>query len=194
VLNDPLADGPEIKLPARFEVLRLEDAGAHGVVWLVFDRDLQRIVALKTLRVPDLSKFSRLKREFRALMDIRHPNLVELYELFSEGDAVCFTMELVEGKSLTTWFTSAAGSPMARLELALRQLVAAIQTLHQNDRLHRDIKPSNILVTPEGRLVLLDFGLTTVLDALDGDSLAGRPAGTRPRYPPTGGASSTWSA
>jgi len=142
-------------------------------VYRAFDRQLHREVALKLLRQASGRDLYRFKREFRALADIVHPNLVALHELHcAEGDWY-FTMELVEGVSFIDWVRPAAAhgpsrsrqdimtSAMddARMRGALVQLIDALIALHKAGKLHRDLKPSNVLVTHEGRVVILDFGL-----------------------------------
>jgi hypothetical protein len=174
----------------RFTVLRRLGAGGMGVVYAVHDRVRNEAVALKTLRRGRPAEASRLKREFRSLADIAHPNLVCLYELVVEPDTCFFTMELVDGVGLADYVrTPAADTGMrgterhradaARVRSVLRQLVAGVSALHDKGKLHRDIKPSNIMVRPDGRVVILDFGLMS--DARPGaaaadDRLAGTPA------------------
>ena len=177
----------------RFEVRRCLGAGGMGVVYEAWDRERQARVALKTLRSMSADGLLRFKREFRDFLDLAHPNLISLGELFSEGRDWFFTMELVEGmtfldyvrpgpdgKPRASFASMATHSPSARtvpeftprlrdamwapldlerLRKALAQLVEGVMALHAADKVHRDIKPSNVLVAPDGRVVLLDFGL-----------------------------------
>jgi hypothetical protein len=146
---------------ARYEILRPIGRGGMGVVYEALDRERQRLVALKTLRHFSPAALYLFKREFRALADVRHPNLVNLYELvIAETERAFFTMELVRGTDLLSYVRQ---GPRARLRPALRQLVEGIRALHGAGKLHRDIKPSNVRVTPEGRVVLLDLGIATEL-------------------------------
>ena len=136
-----------------------------GVVYEVHDRIRDEVVALKTLLRTGADDLYRLKREFRSLADVAHLNLVCLYELFVEDERCFFTMELVPGVSFVDY---ARGTDRTRrfhdrLIPALRQLIDGVSALHRRGKLHRDIKPSNVLVTPEGRVVILDFGLTAEL-------------------------------
>jgi serine/threonine protein kinase len=181
--------GFEFSGTARFEVLRCLGAGGMGVVYEAFDRERQTRVALKTLRSLSADGLLRFKREFRDFLDLAHPNLISLGELFSEGRDWFFTMELVDGASFLEWVRpppaagpasfasiSQTGKTVAeftprlrdglmpplkleRLRGALGQLVEGVMALHAAGKVHRDIKPSNVLVSPAGRLVLLDFGL-----------------------------------
>ncbi len=140
-----------------------------GDVYEAYDREREVTVALKTLRHVDARAVARFKREFRALADIEHPNLVSLGELIAEGGQWFFTMELVTGTDFLAYICDArgrSGEPTpaydeARLRAALAQLARGLDTIHRANRVHRDIKPTNVLVTPEGRVVLLDFGLVT---------------------------------
>jgi eukaryotic-like serine/threonine-protein kinase len=153
---------------ARYEILRPIGRGAMGVVYEALDRERQRLVALKTLRHFTPAALYLFKREFRALADVHHPNLVNLYELvIAETDRAFFTMELVRGTDLVSYVRQ---GPTARLRPALRQLVEGIRALHGAGKLHRDIKPSNVRVTPEGRVVLLDLGVATELAPAIGDA------------------------
>src|SRR5262249_45535774 len=104
------------------------------------------------------------------------PNLVELYNLVADGSAAFFTMELLHGAPLlehVRWRGFGASgvnlhvppteAELARLRRALPQLAAGLRALHRAGRLHCDLKPANVMVTVEGRVVLLDFGLASLL-------------------------------
>jgi eukaryotic-like serine/threonine-protein kinase len=184
----------------RFTLVRRLGTGGMGVVYEAYDQERGELVALKTMRRVNPTALVWFKQEFRALSDISHPNLVNLYELFAVEDRWFFTMELVEGSDFVSyvksrtepvsfrvgdretcedktlepgaWGGQESESRQARffdetrLRDALSQLAAGINALHQSGKLHRDIKPPNVLVTAEGRVVLLDFGLTADLESL----------------------------
>ncbi|RMH16496.1 MAG: serine/threonine-protein kinase PknK [Acidobacteria bacterium] len=196
-------DPYEFKSTERFEVHGRLGSGTSGDVYRVFDRKRRMVVALKTLHKTDPAAIYRFKKEFRALADVNHPNLVQLYELLSQNDRWFFTMEMVDGldfidyvrgpRALPSYDTDldvgrpvkpqpAAPAGPERLRDALRQLAEGLQALHAAGKLHCDIKPSNIRVSADGRVVLLDFGLVKELfgglayETLDGDELAGTPA------------------
>jgi len=182
----------------RYEVRGALGRGSSGEVLHVFDRDRRRDVALKRLLSAEPEEGYRLKLEFRALADARHPNLVELYDLWVDAGTSFYTMELVRGVDLVTY---AAGGDRTRSEhvvVVLPQLVAGLRALHAAGILHRDLKPQNVLVESRGspaaadhvhgshpRLVLLDFGLLACLtpderDAAGQRELAGSAAYAAP--------------
>jgi hypothetical protein len=175
--------GPDVPFngTARFALQRQLGAGAFGTVYQVWDRERQVTVAVKVLHrwKPDL--LFRFKREFRALIDVQHPHLVRLYELFSETDQWFFSMEFVDGENFLEYVRPGGRSDSHRLRTALRQLTEGIQALHAAQRLHRDLKPANALVTAEGRVVVLDFSLVHEVDALSPDSRQSQVVGT-PAY------------
>lgn len=176
--------GRFLRATDRYELRRVLGSGGFGDVYEVLDRERNTIVALKLLREDTPDARYRLKREFRALADIVHPNLVQLYELYTD-DAVCFiTMELVDGVSLVEYVTGeeppsgplSEGAEM-RLRGALQQLADGLLHLHEHGKLHLDIKPSNVRVTPAGRVAIVDFGLVDELDlATSTRSVSGTPA------------------
>ena len=140
------------------------------------DRKRSTRVALKLLREAEGTALYRFKREFRALADISHHNLVALDELVTDGWHWFFTMELVAGQSLVSYTrptpaserpdgvpTRRAYGPLdeARVRAVLPQLVDGLQAIHRAGIVHCDVKPSNVLVTAEGRVVVLDFGLVS---------------------------------
>jgi predicted Ser/Thr protein kinase/tetratricopeptide (TPR) repeat protein len=174
--------GTEFRGTERFRVRRQLGAGGMGVVYEVHDQARNELVALKTLLRARAADIYRLKREFRSLADVAHPNLVSLYELVVEGADCFFTMELVHGVNLVEYVREPATTAPLRAERVrhvFRQLVEGIGALHHRGKLHRDIKPSNILITPEGRVVILDFGLAGDVSSDDsavGESMAGTPA------------------
>jgi hypothetical protein len=147
--------------------------------------DRAELIALKYLERTGAATLYRFKQEFRALAGVTHENLVALGELVALPDlGTFFTMELIDGVPFDQYVrgrTPEGELPnLARLRRALRQLVAGVRHLHQHGCIHRDLKPSNVLVTAEGRVVILDFGLVQdhsgeVADAPD-DRIMGTPA------------------
>jgi len=164
----------------RFELIRRLGEGGYGAVYEAHDRTRDQRVALKLLTRVGPDHVMRFKQEFRALQDLQHPNLVQLGELFEDDGRWFFTMELVPGidfieyvrrpdeqRKLAENDSGPVGLPcdVARLREVLPQLVEGVIALHRAGKVHRDIKPSNIQVTPTGRVVLLDFGLVTTVEA-----------------------------
>ena len=164
----------------RFALRRVIGAGGMGIVYEAYDRERRQFVALKTIRRPSPSELYYLKREFRGLADVAHKNLVSLYELVVEGSSCFFTMELVDGVDVVRALQNLpADVRSVRVRDIFSQIAEGMSALHRHRRLHRDIKPSNILVSSNGRVVILDFGLVadTEMDAsLPGARFAGTPA------------------
>jgi serine/threonine protein kinase/tetratricopeptide (TPR) repeat protein len=130
-------------------------------------------VAMKTLQAGSAASLARLKAEFRIVADLAHPNLVQLGELNTTDREPFFTMEIVRGKAFDDYvrssFESAAAAPSLpyseqRLRESLRQLADGLVALHEAGLIHRDIKPSNVMVSSEGRVVILDMGLAVETD------------------------------
>ncbi|MBL8716123.1 MAG: protein kinase [Myxococcales bacterium] len=183
-------------LAGRYEIRRPLGRGGMGVVYEAFDRARGAQVALKTMRRLGPRDLYRFKNEFRALADVVHPNLVTLYELEADLDRLFFTMELVQGKDFLGHVTAGARSEgglacdEARLRSALVQLVDGVSALHASGKLHRDLKPSNVLVTEEGRVVVLDFGLVSRLGLEGGEVFDPGLVGTPEYMSPEQGAGS----
>jgi eukaryotic-like serine/threonine-protein kinase len=166
----------------RFEVARRVGAGGLGIVYEAFDTERRAKVALKTLTRLDAGDIYRLKNEFRALADVTHQNLVGLHELFAEDGLWFFAMDLVDGVAFDAWLRPSGALDEARLRSALPQLLRAVLAIHDAGKLHRDLKPSNVLVTHQGRVVVLDFGLAAdpelggVGQTIAEDNVSGTPA------------------
>jgi hypothetical protein len=183
-LADVAVDGPgrpDLGSLGRF-VLREEiGRGGAGVVYEAYDRESRAVVALKTLASMDAEEAFRLKHEFRALANLEHENFVRFEELCSVGGQVFFTMERVRGGDFLQYVRPEGRLDEPRLRKALAQLVEGLGALHASGRVHCDVKPSNVLVTTEGRVVLLDFGLTSRFGRRHGSgkgigSVSGTPA------------------
>ncbi len=175
-----------------YTIVRLIGRGGMGAVYEARD-GRGEVVALKTLRGCEPAALVRFKHEFRALSDLVHPNLALLYSLAVAGDQAFLTMERIDGVDFlsyvqeTTPELAAGPSPSSRLRDAMAQLVDGLGALHAAGKLHRDVKPSNVLVTREGRVVILDFGLVQELagpTTPGGEALAGTPAYVAPAGTP----------
>jgi hypothetical protein len=166
----------------RYELRGVVGGGRTGIVHCAYDRDLGRLVALKTLRTFDADALYRLKREFRTLERLAHPNLVPFFELHVERDERFFTMALVDGVEFVEAFrrrlesADDAAATYRDLRAAMLQLAAALDALHRRGVLHRDVKPGNVLVADDGHVVVLDFGLSS--DAVTRDDDGAAVAGT----------------
>jgi eukaryotic-like serine/threonine-protein kinase len=153
---------PKPELPARFALRDPLGRGGMGTVYRVHDTELGVDIALKSLHELGWESRTWLKAEFRSLVDLVHPNLVQLHELFIDDERCFFTMELVRGMDLLGHIERQ--DPQALRECG-RQLALALAAVHRAGKLHRDVKPSNVLVTDSGRVVLLDFGLVEPISA-----------------------------
>ena len=144
--------------------------GGMGVVYLAEREDLGSVAAIKILRDAFLSpeRRERFASEQRTLAQLNHPAIARLYDASTLPDGTpWFVMEYVEGVPLTTFCEEHASSITERLRL-FRAVCEAVEHAHRHLIVHRDLKPSNILVTPDGSVKLLDFGIAKQLDSLAG--------------------------
>src|SRR5262249_10293997 len=144
----------------RFQIVRRLGSGGFGDVYEARDRVSGSAIALKLLRTVDAIGRLRFKREVRRVAELVHTNLVRLNELMEEGEQWFFTMELVQGWHALDYLRAQPSATRdAALRHTFRQLADAVEVLHNAGIVHRDIKPSNVMVAPDGRVVLLDFGI-----------------------------------
>ncbi len=145
-----------------FEILAFLGAGGMGEVYRARDVRLRREVALKVFEdAGSLGPLARIEAEARAASVLNHPNIVTIYGVGEEGDTAWIAMELVQGRSLRDILGEAPLPARLALDIA-RQLAEAIAAAHARGIVHRDLKPENVMISPEGRVKVLDFGIAAV--------------------------------
>jgi serine/threonine-protein kinase len=145
-----------------YKLVKLLGAGGMGAVYLADDQLVRRQVAVKVLSrhfTQEREVVSRFKREARAAVQLRHPNLVPAYEVGEEGGLPYYVMELCEGEALDEILERESRLPVAQvLDIAI-QAARGLGYAHAQGVLHRDVKPGNIFLTKEGIAKILDLGL-----------------------------------
>jgi serine/threonine protein kinase/tetratricopeptide (TPR) repeat protein len=164
---------------AHYRINSAIGAGGMGEVYRATDMKLGRDVALKILP-PDVAsdpeRLARFQREARAVAALNHPNVVTLYSV-EESDGVHFlTMELILGQPLDR-LIPANGLPVERIVEIAGALAEALAAAHDKGIIHRDLKPANVMVTTEGRVKVLDFGLAKDVGAETSDGATQTSAG-----------------
>src|SRR5215207_4660641 len=150
-----------------YEIVATLGAGGMGEVHRAHDTRLRRDIALKVLPEDVASspeRLARFEREARIVASLNHPNIVTLHSI-EEAEGIRFlTMELVEGRSLADLLTP-DGLPLAQVLDLMIPLADALSAAHDKGVVHRDLKPANVMVTHEGRVKVLDFGVAKLISA-----------------------------
>ena len=154
----------------RYRVLKPIGSGGMSQVFEAFDESLRRTVALKVLHphlAADPEARARFAREAQATARLRHPNIVEIFDVaaLDSNDAFIVT-ELIQGSTLSAFVAAHPLAPPAELAfLVMHQLARALAHAHQNGVVHRDLKPENVMLSESGALKLMDFGIARILDS-----------------------------
>jgi serine/threonine protein kinase/tetratricopeptide (TPR) repeat protein len=154
----PLAPGTRL---GTYEIVGPLGAGGMGEVYRAKDLRLGREIALKVLPEAvgrDAEHLARFEREARTVAGLNHPNIVTLHSVEDEDDVRFLTMELVEGESLADLMRP-GGLPLTRVLDTAIAIADALAAAHERGVVHRDLKPDNVMVTRDGRVKVLDFGL-----------------------------------
>jgi eukaryotic-like serine/threonine-protein kinase len=144
-----------------YEILGLVGSGGMGEVYRARDSRLGRFVAIKVLSTDtsaDRAQLSRFEREARLASSLNHPNIVTIYDIGEENSIPYIAMELVEGKTLRELLADGP-IPMRRTINIAQQIADALAKAHESGIVHRDLKPENVMVTNDGVVKVLDFGL-----------------------------------
>jgi eukaryotic-like serine/threonine-protein kinase len=158
-----------------YRILEKIGEGGMGVVYKALDTRLDRFVAIKTLpSIDDSNRRRQFVWEARAAAGLRHPNIVVVHDIASDQGTDFIVMEFIPGQSLLDHLASGPVSPTEALQYA-KEIASALEAAHAAGIVHRDLKPSNILVTPEGSIKLVDFGLAR-LQQQDTESQSAAPA------------------
>ncbi len=177
-----------------YEIIALLGAGGMGEVYRARDSKLGRDVAIKVLPdlfVDDPERVGRFQREAQVLASLNHPHIAGIYGLEQSGATRFLAMELVEGESLAEHIeglrakgshlraegasAGQAGLPIDEAIAIARQIAEALEAAHEKGIIHRDLKPANIMLTADGGVKVLDFGLAKVLERESSASMAMSP-------------------
>ena len=157
---------------AHYEITSHLGTGGMGEVYQAIDSKLGRSVAIKLLPAAfssDAERLSRFRREAQVLASLNHPNIAHIYGLEESGDVRCIVMELIEGETLQTRIRKGPIAVDEALVIA-KQIVEALEAAHEKGVIHRDLKPGNVMLTSDGRVKVLDFGLAKAYDANPGSA------------------------
>src|SRR5438874_2425963 len=146
----------------RYKIIRKLGAGGMADVYLAEDQELGRRVAIKILNdrhAADDSFIERFRREAKNAAGLSHPNIVSIYDRGEAEGTYYIAMEYLDGRSLKELIISRGSAPVRTAIEYTRQILGAIGFAHRHGIVHRDIKPHNVLVGPEGRLKVTDFGI-----------------------------------
>ena len=146
----------------KYRIERELGRGAMGVVYKAFDSVVERMVAIKTIRVDadDAGELvTRLRREAKSVGQLEHPNIVTLYDAGETGGLFYLAMQFIEGETLQDRLARQRSFSMAEVQDIFGQISAGLDYAHQRGVIHRDIKPANIMITNKGLVKLTDFGI-----------------------------------
>ena len=148
----------------RYEITQLLGEGGMSYVYKAIDKQLQRTVAIKTLKpnYVEQEKFvERFKREAQTAANLNHPNIVQIFD-WGIGDEPFFVMEYIEGNTLTSIIANKKTISMNDILFIGAQVSSGLQAAHSKGLVHRDIKPGNIMITPQGKVKVTDFGIVSL--------------------------------
>jgi eukaryotic-like serine/threonine-protein kinase len=166
-----------------YEIVAAIGAGGMGEVYRAHDTRLGRIVAIKVLRrdvSADADRIERFDREARSASALNHPNIVTIHDVGVEAGTPYIAMEWVDGSSLRDLVASGKPQPPASVLAIGAQIAEGLARAHAAGIVHRDLKPDNVMLTGDGLVKILDFGLAKLAPAIDaGASVATQSADTR---------------
>jgi serine/threonine-protein kinase len=173
-----------LKKLGRYDLVRVLGKGAMGIVYEGRDPNLDRRVAIKTVKVENLSEEAaaeyeaRFRTEARSAARLQHPNIVSVYDSDRDGDIAFLVMEYIQGDDLKHHLDKGVRYTLEQSLKMIRDLLSALDYAHKQGIVHRDIKPANLLIEPGGRVKLTDFGVARIQDSGEATRTQGSMVGT----------------
>ena len=168
----------------RYELTRVLGKGAMGLVYEGRDPNLDRRVAIKTIKVENLSEEAaaeyevRFRTEAHSAARLQHPNIVSVYDSDRDGDIAFMVMEFIEGNDLKHHLDQGTLYTLEQTIGIMHDLLSALEYAHGQSIVHRDIKPANLLIEKSGRVKLTDFGVARIQDSGEATRTQGTMVGT----------------
>ncbi len=172
------------KTLGRYELIRVLGKGAMGLVYEGRDPNLDRRVAIKTIKVENLTSEEaaeyeiRFRTEARSAARLQHPNIVSVYDSDRDGDIAYLVMEYIQGEDLKHHLDQGVRYTLQQATSIMSDLLSALDYAHQQNIVHRDIKPANLLIEASGRIKLTDFGVARIQDSGEATRTKGTMVGT----------------